>query len=885
MKQSCIAFLIAALVACAATEAPPQATPEVLSSESALELSCSDKCSYPTIVGCAAFSFVPAAGFGAALACGFATYEFCKRACEAPDPIKVNEAAARACLLEALPEGSKAKVMGAVWSTIKFQVSNVKTRDGHTHTGHAAIVRSAAGPKKILLSWRIGNHHVRPLTEVNCSEAMYTPTANISLSSWAPDDPPAGTPDPGPYPEPPPPVDSTPPTVTSFVSANNANPATFVANASDDTGVAVTRIRRDGVVIAEHPGGASSVSVDTNTWADGVYFITAEAVDYAGNVGYVAAKNFVLDRTAPVVTALGDGTLVTSFSELRCQVADLTPASINFYMDSTYVASAYPSSGTVRADWNTRILPDGYYTYRCVVTDQGGLTGTGTARIYVQNEVGGTMIKYPIFKAYTATAADPFVAPQAIVGWANTVSITFTGPSFNCGQTYDVNQPGYKTLDCDGSSSSRPGVYVGGLADGVMSLYEESKQTYINGSGSYGQGRSFYVDNTAPLIQMDAANTHAFEDGTLQLSAVSPTPLGWWSDFPDSIAKVEFFARLADNTTVSLGSVASEKDRPWKLQALLPTGAARNGAATLFAVATDLVYSRRDTPVNRTGTSTDLTVAVDSIAPHVAIGSPVTGSLQGDQLILAANVSDSNLRNVKFALDGPAGPVELASFEPGGAYSQEFDATTLPYGPYTFTVTAEDLVGNRTATSSNFIKIKGDSQHNANLMVDTTGWVGNSGATVSRLTLTNVPGGTYALRMDNTTAFSSFGVENNPNPITSTRADEKYTAELSVAAATDSSVGKWVLLLIREFTQDGQFVKSCTQWVTLGARDVFTEAAIRDCPAQAAGNQVDFHAYMVGASATDSFMLHRVGLNVSTAESAVSAAKPTVAAPELHHSL
>jgi hypothetical protein len=80
-------------------------------------------------------------------------------------------------------------------------------------------------------------------------------------------------------------------------------------------------------------------------------------------------------------------------------------------------------------------------------------------------------------------------------------------------------------------------------------------------------------------------------------------------------------------------------------------------------------------------------------------------------------------------------------------------------------------------------------------------------------------------------------------------------------------------------------VKSCAQWVTLGARDVFTEAAIRDCPAQAAGNQVDFHAYMVGASATDSFMLHRVGLNVATAESAASAAKSTVAATELHRSL
>jgi hypothetical protein len=55
----------------------------------------------------AAFSFVPAAGFGAALACGFATYEFCKKACEAPDPIKVNEAAARTCLLEALPREAR----------------------------------------------------------------------------------------------------------------------------------------------------------------------------------------------------------------------------------------------------------------------------------------------------------------------------------------------------------------------------------------------------------------------------------------------------------------------------------------------------------------------------------------------------------------------------------------------------------------------------------------------------------------------------------------------------------------------------------------------------------------------------------------------------------
>ena len=59
MKQLCIAFLTAALVACVATEAPSQATPEVLSSESELALSCSDKCSYPTIVGCAAFLLRP----------------------------------------------------------------------------------------------------------------------------------------------------------------------------------------------------------------------------------------------------------------------------------------------------------------------------------------------------------------------------------------------------------------------------------------------------------------------------------------------------------------------------------------------------------------------------------------------------------------------------------------------------------------------------------------------------------------------------------------------------------------------------------------------------------------------------------------------------------
>jgi hypothetical protein len=57
-------------------------------------------------------------------------------------------------------------------------------------------------------------------------------------------------------------------------------------------------------------------------------------------------------------------------------------------------------------------------------------------------------------------------------------------------------------------------------------------------------------------------------------------------------------------------------------------------------------------------------------------------------------------------------------------------------------------------------------------------------------------------------------------------------------------------------------------------------AAIRDGSVQSAGNQVDFHADMVGATAVDSFMLHRVGLNVVAAasEEAAAAAKAAVAA-------
>jgi hypothetical protein len=148
---------------------------------SASSVSCSDICSGVGVVAC-----LPFGGWVGSAACGFASIPICNEACEDRRPVRISEQRARHCLLSELPEGSAVKHIGYRDTMLLFDVKNVHTQDGHVHSGKAAVTKTYAGEKKIILSWRIGEHHVRPLTKSNCRAIGSASKAKASANQAEP---------------------------------------------------------------------------------------------------------------------------------------------------------------------------------------------------------------------------------------------------------------------------------------------------------------------------------------------------------------------------------------------------------------------------------------------------------------------------------------------------------------------------------------------------------------------------------------------------------------------------------------------------------------------------------------------------------------------------
>lgn len=110
----------------------------------------------------------PFGGWVGAFACGYAGSAICESACKHRTPGRISEERARRCLLAELPNGANVRHIGYRGTLLLFDVSNVHTRDGHTHSGHAAVKKTYAGPDRVVLSWRIGGDHVRPLSPADC---------------------------------------------------------------------------------------------------------------------------------------------------------------------------------------------------------------------------------------------------------------------------------------------------------------------------------------------------------------------------------------------------------------------------------------------------------------------------------------------------------------------------------------------------------------------------------------------------------------------------------------------------------------------------------------------------------------------------------------------
>jgi hypothetical protein len=141
-------------------------------------------------------------------------------------------------------------------------------------------------------------------------------------------------------------------------------------------------IKIDGTVV----GNGLTYDWDTTQYADGSHTIVASAKGHADTVT-VTVDNGGGGNTPPEVTITSpndgetvSGTVTITVTATDAEDGDLIP---DIYIDDVYITTANSY------DWDTTIESDGTHTIYAEATDSGGLTGSNSINVIVDNNGGG----------------------------------------------------------------------------------------------------------------------------------------------------------------------------------------------------------------------------------------------------------------------------------------------------------------------------------------------------------------------------------------------------------------------------------------------------------------------------------------------------------------
>ena len=143
---------------------------------------------------------------------------------------------------------------------------------------------------------------------------------------------------------------------------------------------AAPRIFIDGEQVAQ----AYSYDWDTTAYSDGSHTIEAKVPSRSDSIT-VTVSNGGGGNNAPVVTitAPTDGATVSGTTQIIVSVSDEDSLVPDIYIDDVYITTAYTY------DWDTTAYSDGSHTIYAEATDSGGLTGSDTISVTVDNSGGG----------------------------------------------------------------------------------------------------------------------------------------------------------------------------------------------------------------------------------------------------------------------------------------------------------------------------------------------------------------------------------------------------------------------------------------------------------------------------------------------------------------
>lgn len=180
--------------------------------------------------------------------------------------------------------------------------------------------------------------------------------------------------------------DTTPPVVTIINPQDDGDLYGSVIisfNATDENLILGYEIRIDSIIRANE----SSYEWDTTTETDGTHSILCRAMDNSSNWGEssisVVVNNTAHPNLAPVVTitAPSADSTVSDYTQISTTVVDEDSLNARIYVDNERLSS------TGAFLWNSKLWSNGLHTIIANVTDSGGLTGSDSIQVIVNNSI------------------------------------------------------------------------------------------------------------------------------------------------------------------------------------------------------------------------------------------------------------------------------------------------------------------------------------------------------------------------------------------------------------------------------------------------------------------------------------------------------------------
>ncbi|MFH1181681.1 MAG: Ig-like domain-containing protein [Candidatus Woesearchaeota archaeon] len=499
----------------------------------------------------------------------------------------------------------------------------------------------------------------------------------------------------------------------------------------NDTGSLVSsvayRLIKPGQISSWASASLTSGSITTGYWSadfntlslpDGMYNITINATDFAGNqqllnISYVIVQN-VADMVPPNASIIspragfnisGSFVVNASVNDTNGSIAGAYLAILNSTGNVTaWIAMSLLSGNTINGFWNASFdstaLADGYYNLSVNASDMGGNYNlSGNVTVVVDNTRANVSMVVP----------------------AN--GTTFSGVTFLINASVNdslakVSSVKFRLTNSDGTSASSwltASLKVGTISAGYWNASFASGNL-ISGTYNITINATDFAGNQQVINISQIIISNPLPNVTITLPRAGANISGSFT----TTASVNSSINNVNNVNLSLLQPGSRVYGPVAMS--LSSGTQMSGIRTVTFnsnVVADGIYNlsvNATDSVGHTNISANVSVFIDNTAPNISMMTPANDSyVSGYMLVnISSNDSVTKVFNITFRLTNyngssmtswtyttiSAGDINI------GFWNATIDTTALRNGKYNITVNATDFSGNQRVINISQITIE-----------------------------------------------------------------------------------------------------------------------------------------------------------------------------------